>query len=266
MDGIEVERVQGATVVIVREISDEFRIHVRDRLAEYCYGAAVVCEDTEFYSFEKTVSEFLERYEPKPDMTRLGMAGELIVHVLMPVLHEDLTSAAVYFNKEERSIKKGFDLTFLGSTESAIWYGEVKSGEVADGTSADEKAEALIDIAASSLFSMLDDISSLSRWDAALIDAGLTLELGLAQTARKLLRSDSTTVRKGGSLTKRVILAGAVMHEFGRGVVTAAAAEKVAETIASSAKFSEARIIVIQQDALEAVIEYLREVANGTVN
>lgn len=54
VDGIEVEHVQSATLVIVRAISDDFRTHVRDRLAEYCYGATTVSEDTNSYSFEKT--------------------------------------------------------------------------------------------------------------------------------------------------------------------------------------------------------------------
>lgn len=265
MDGLEVEQVQGATLVIVRAISDDFRTHVRDRLAEYCYGATTVSEDTDYYSLERTVAEFLQRYEPKPRKTQLGMAGELIVHVLMPLLYAELTSAAIYFNKEERSIKKGFDLTFLGSSESAIWYGEVKSGEVASSSSADEKAAVLIDTAASSLSSMLEDVSMLSRWDAALIDTRLTLELGLAKTARELLRSDSETVRDGGTLTKRVLLAGAVIHELRHCFVTTAGLEEIAEAIASSERFSEAKILVIQQDALEAVIEYLREVANAYV-
>lgn len=263
VDGIEVEHTQGATLVIVRAISDDFRTHVHDRLAEYCYGATTVSEDADFYSFEKTVTEFLERYNPKPRKTQLGMAGELIVHVLMPLLHSELTSAAVYFNKEERSIKKGFDLTFLGSSESGIWYGEVKSGEVAEGSDADEKAAALIDTAASSLAAMLDDVSLLSRWDAALIDTRLTLELGLATTARELLRSDSETVRRGGTVTKRVLLAGAVMHELGHCIVTTTGVDRIVETIASGDQFSESKILVIQQDALEAVIEYLREIANA---
>lgn len=263
VDGIEIEQMRGATLVIVRAISDDFRSHVRDRLAEYCYGATTVSEDTNFYSFEKTVAEFLERYNPKPRKTQLGMAGELIVHVLMPLLHAELTSAAVYFNKEERSIKKGFDLTFLGSNESAIWYGEVKSGEVALRSNADEKAAALIDTAAASLASMLDDVSLLSRWDAALIDTGLTLELGLAKTARELLRSDSETVRRGGTVNKRVLLAGAVMHELGHCIVTTAGVDNIVESIASNDQFSESKILVIQQDALEAVIDYLREVANA---
>jgi len=64
-------------------------------------------------------------------------------------------------------------------------------------------------------------------------------------------------------VTKRVLLAGAVMHELGHCIVTTAGVERIVETIASSDQFSESKILVIQQDALEAVIEYLREVANA---
>jgi hypothetical protein len=263
MDGIDVEVRRGATLVIVREISDGFRAHVRDRLAEYCYGATTVSEDSNFYSFDKTVAEFLRRYDPKSRMTQLGMAGELIVHVLMPLLHAELTSAAVYFNKEERSIKKGFDLTFLGSSETTIWYGEVKSGEVSAFSSADEKASELIAIAASSLSSMLDDVEHLSRWDAALNDTRLTLEGGFARTARELLRSDSETVRQGGAIAKRAVLAGTVMHELGHCVVTSVGLEQIVERISSGDEFADVRILVIQQDALDAVIEHLREVTNA---
>jgi len=261
MDGIDVEVTEGATLVIVRTISKEFRAHVRERLAEYCYGAVTVSEDLTFYSFEKTVAEFLRRFDPKPRTTQLGMAGELIVHVLMPLLHAELTSAAVYFNKEERSIKKGFDLTFLGSDDTTFWYGEVKSGEVPESSSADEKAASLVELAASSLSSMLDDVDHLSRWEAALTDTRLTLEGGYAITARDLLRSDSETVRQGGAIKKRAVIAGAVMHELDHCEVTNEGMEQILEFISTGDDFADVRILVIQQDALEAVIEHLREVA-----
>lgn len=263
MEGIEIEELQGASVVVVREISDEFRRHVRQRLAEYCYGAIVVTEDSKFYSFERTVSEFLERFDPKSPTTKIGMAGELIVHLLMPLLHPDLTPAAIYFNKEERSIKKGFDLTFLSSTDTTIWYGEVKSGEADESLQADDKAVGLINDAASSIYSMLEDPGRLSRWDAAVIDTHLTLEGGYARSARELLRSDSDAVREGAIIDKRVVLGGAVIHELGHCIVTSDRAERVVDSVNQSARFTGSRIIIIQQGALESVIQYLREVANG---
>lgn len=263
MEGIEVDRRGTATLVIIRDVSDEFRSHLRERLAEYCYGATVVSEDVSFYSFRKTVAEFLRRFEPKPLATKIGMAGELLVHVLMPVLQEELRSSAVYFNKEERSIKKGFDLTFLGAGESEIWYGEVKSGEVSEGGAADEKAAALIDLASSSLVSMLGDGELLSRWDAALIDTRLTLDGGYARSARELLQSDSETVRNGGQVTKRAVLAGAVMHELGHCVITPEGLEQIVRAVEAGGDFVDSRVLVIQQDALESVVRHLRELADA---
>lgn len=260
MEGIDVEVTEGATLVIVRAISEGFRTHVRERLAEYCYGAATVSEDLSFYSLEKTVGEFLRRFDPKSRMTQIGMAGELIVHVLMPVIHAELTSAAVYFNKEERSIKKGFDLTFLGSSDTTLWYGEVKSGEVSASSNADEKAVSLIEIAAASLTSMLDDANQLSRWDAALNDTRLTLEGGYARTARELLRSDSETVRQGDTIEKRAVLAGTVIHELDHCEVTNEGIKQILDLVSAESDFTDVRILVIQQDAIESIIEYLREV------
>lgn len=263
MEGIDVEEVQSATVVVLREISDDLRAHIRERLADYCYGTVEVSENSAFYSFENTVGEFLERYDPKPSATKIGMAGELIVHILMPLLHPDLTPAAIYFNKEERSIKKGFDLTFLDSDDATIWYGEVKSGEVKKESCADDKAADLVDTAATSIFSMLEDVTQLSRWSAALVDTRLTLEGGHAKSARDLLRSDSDAVRTGSTIDKRVVLVGTVIHELGHCIVTSDRTERIVGKIAQSARFAGSRILVIQQDALESVIEHLREVAFG---
>lgn len=263
MQGIDIEEGQGATVVVLREVSDDFRAHIRERLADYCYGAVEVSEDSTFYSFENTVGEFLVRYDPKPPKTKMGMAGELIAHILMPLLHPDLTPAAIYFNKEERSIKKGFDLTFLGPDDATIWYGEVKSGKVKKESHANEKAAGLVDTAATSLSLMLDDGAQLSRWNAAMADTRLTLEDGHAKSARVLLRSDSDAVRTGATTEKRVVLVGTVIHELGHCIVSSDHAERIVETIAQSARFTGSRILVIQQDALESVIEHLREVAFG---
>jgi hypothetical protein len=131
---VYVDLVQGITVVttgesvaiLVHELSDELKTLVRDRLAGICYGSADIVDDPEYYSFEKTVEEFLKRYDTKPDTTKIGMAGELIIHSLMPEHHVDLVNTSILFNKEERSIKKGFDLTFTTSSMDELWYGERK--------------------------------------------------------------------------------------------------------------------------------------------
>lgn len=263
MDGIELIDIGKAHLVIVRAVSDEFQTHLRERLAAYCYGATVAGEDSEFYSFDRTMEEFLERFEPKPRATKIGMAGELLTHILMPVIYPDLSVASVYFNKEERSIKKGFDLTFFDPTGASVWYGEVKSGEVADPAMADDKASDLIGLAESSLATMLDDATHLSRWDAALIDTRLTLESGEASTLRQLFQTDSITIRSGKKIAKRAILASAVMHELAHCEVSPSQAASIAQDVENNKQFTDFRILIAQQDALEAIIDAVRVVANG---
>lgn len=263
MEGIDFIDVGKAHLVIVRGVSDEFQDHLRERLAAYCYGASAAGEDTEFYSFDRTMEEFLVRFNSKSRATKIGMAGELLTHILMPVIHPNLSVASVYFNKEERSIKKGFDLTFFESASSSVWYGEVKSGEVINPAMADDKAADLIGLAESSLAEMLDDAAHLSRWDAALIDTHLTLESNEAATVRKLFQTDSSTIRKGNSIKKQAILSSAVMHELAHCEVSPAVAAAIAQKVESNATFTDFRVLIIQQDALEAVIESLSVVANG---
>jgi hypothetical protein len=262
MDGLEIERVGDVTLVILRAVSNEFRDHIRDRLAEYCYGSSVVHEDQEFYSFRQTMEELLARYESKPHETKVGLAGELIVHMLMPVLHADLTAASAYFNKEERSIKKGFDLTFLSTIENEIWYGEVKSGEPGK-RSADAKANERIKTASKSISEMLNDDAHLSRWDAAINDTYLTLQSDHSKSARELLRTDRQTLRRGASIEQRVVLASTVIHELNHCTITSSGLTNITNEINSIATFRDKRVLIIQQEALETIIDELRGIGNA---
>ena len=56
------------------------------------------------------------------------MVGELLFHVLMSIENEYIATSA-FFNLEERSFKKGFDLSFFSVENQELWIAEVKSGE-----------------------------------------------------------------------------------------------------------------------------------------
>lgn len=263
MDGVRAAQRGGAALILLDEVSPAFRQNLHERLAMFCFGAAQAREDSAYYSFESTINELLLRYEPKPEKTKLGMAGELIVHVFMPETHPDLTSSAVFLNKEERSIKKGFDLTFFGPDPQTIWYGEVKSGGVSDTQTAEARSDHLLKVAAADIEDKLGDGYRRTRWESALADAWLTLESGQAENARQLLRSDVRALEGGGLLLKNVVLAAAVMHDVDHCVVSIDGVEATVSTIADSNRFDQMRVLVVQQTTIEAVIDYLREVANG---
>lgn len=264
MDGVRIAlNNTGTAVVILDAISDEIKTYLRDRLAAFCYGAVQSSEDDDFYSFENTIAQFLERYETKPATIKLGMAGEFVVHTFMPAAHSDLTSSAIFFNKEERHIKKGFDLTFLRVNSDSIWYGEVKSGQVVEPQTADEKARLLLKTAASDLNLKLGAGAQRSRWESALIDAQLTLQSEQAFSARELLRSDVAAISVGEALHKSVVLGAAVMHHMEHCEVSLDSALAVASEIREGGRFSQVRVIVVQQSQIEAIIDFLREVASA---
>lgn len=258
MEGVSIDVDDDATTLVLEEVSDDLKQYVRERLAAFCFGAVEVEEDRDYYSFKRTIEEFLKRLDAKPKTTRLGMVGELVVHVLMPSAHPLLTSTAVFFNKEERSIKKGFDLTFHESTTSTVWYGEVKSGEASEGQAADEKTDALLLTAASDIAGKLSRDVQRSRWDSAILDAALTLESSRARTVKALLRSDAKQFGGGETAKKRVVLAAALIHALDHCRVSSVGTRSTVEKIARSERFDALRVIVVQQSELDAIVDFLR--------
>lgn len=257
MDGVRLIGDSVVSVLIVDFVSDGLKGLVQARLSDYCYGASRVMEDTTYYSFEKTVEQFLERFESKHRTTQIGMAGELLVHLLMPMAHPALTNVSIYFNKEERSIKKGFDLTFFEEASRAVWYSEVKSGEPTD-QSADVKAASLLATAASDLASKTRAGAPRSRWESAQLDAGLALNSNEAQTVKALLRRDATVVDDGRDLLVNAVLAVAVFHDPEHCEIDKEAVIGAAQRIAGSNRFQALRVIAAQQSVFDDIIQFLK--------
>lgn len=263
MQGISVVSTGEAVAVVVHELSDELKALVRDRLASICYGSADILEDPEYYSFENTVEEFLKRYDTKADTTKLGMAGELIIHSLMPEHHLDLMSTSILFNKEERSIKKGFDLTFTTQSMDELWYGEVKSGRVAEarddreGQTANSKLEQLVSTAAGDIHGKLTKYRNRSWWDSAMTDATKVLQAGDSLTIKKLLRTHAVSepIAEDGF---NVLLGAVVMHASTLDAITQESSTAAARKVAESKKFRRAKLLVVQQETVELVIDFIR--------
>ena len=257
VDGIRLIGNSVVSALIVDRVSDEMKNMIHARLNEYCYGAIRVAEDTTYYSFANTVVEFLERFESKHRTTQIGMAGELLTHMLMPMAHPSLTNISIYFNKEERSIKKGFDLTFFEESAQTIWYSEVKSGEPTT-ESAEVKAVSLMGTAASDLVSKMAAHSPRSRWDSAQLDAGLAIFSDEAKTVKALLRRDATSVNEGNDLLVHAVLAVSVFHDLVHCEIDGSAVIAAAERIAASNRFKDLRVIAAQQTVFDELVQFLR--------
>ena len=260
MQGVEVAGVDPLCVIVVQDLTDELRRHIMAHLSAICYGDQLVVEDAGFYSFTRTVREFLTRFDSKPEKTQLGMVGELLIHVVAPMAYGDMMVASIYLNKEERSIKKGFDLTFATSDWSAVWYAEVKSGRIGDGT-AEAKVKKLLRTAAKDLTEKLDAANRRSLWDTAILDAGVTLSAPDAKTVKDILRDDAIAVEAGAPWQKHGLVAAALFHPIGSACISHDGLADVVDGLDPDKRFASLRVIAVQKSTLEKVIQFLRDSA-----
>lgn len=79
-------------VVVIDQLSDELKQHIRDYLIAVCRGA-VAAEGVPSWNYDCTVKELNSRVQGKDRNGRVGMVGELLTHMLAPVLVPHLTQA-----------------------------------------------------------------------------------------------------------------------------------------------------------------------------
>ena len=129
MDGVSFKQVDQYALCCVENFSDELKLALRENLTRICHGADQASKDRAIYKYPATIKHFWnERYSKKPWETRIGMLGELLSHVIILKLFPDFDVVSPFFNMEEKSIRKGFDLLLYETSTNKVWITEVKSG------------------------------------------------------------------------------------------------------------------------------------------
>jgi hypothetical protein len=129
----------------IANFSNEFKELIRNKLTKICYGIYKSKEDKALYSYKNTIKEFIKRYSTKSEEIKKGMIGELLAHVLFVNYRKNIIPVSPFFNLEEESIKKGFDILLFDKKDKEIWLSEVKSGET--DKSSDSKTHDLLNLA-----------------------------------------------------------------------------------------------------------------------
>ena len=154
----------------VENLSEEMKQEIRNRLVAICYGAAQAQLPLKIYSYKETVKEFVKRYRTNKDASedrKKGMIGELLVHVILE-LEGRFMKASPFFNMEERSFRKGYDVTLFEIATDELWIDEVKSGALQKGQKdASSAVVGLLNKAKYDLKTRLND-SNISLWSNAL--------------------------------------------------------------------------------------------------
>lgn len=171
MDGVWVQESTSkkSILFVVSSLSDELKALTRTNLSSICYGAARAARGTAPYSYKNTLGAFLERYESKSLKTKMGMMGELLAHVLLLQHKADMLPVTPFFNLEEKSIKKGFDIVLYHQVEKQMWITEVKASE-GSGSTSSAKTRALLHRAKKDLHAHLSGGNS-TRWHNAISGA-----------------------------------------------------------------------------------------------
>jgi hypothetical protein len=95
---------------------------IRELLNGVWHGVSNCQENQNIYNYTNTVKDFLDRYQEQSDNTKKGIIGELLTHILIPSYISDLEVISIMKNKEERSIRKGFDIVYSNNSLKNIWY------------------------------------------------------------------------------------------------------------------------------------------------
>ena len=241
MEGI-VERKNGEiTILEVQYLSEDLKKKIQDELVEICHGEYALVSDFDEHSFEATVKELVYYRIPKYKNKKVGAIGELLLNVLMREF-TDMKVVSPFFNLEERNAKKGFDIIAVDSNME-LWIIESNSTN---------KVRERINAAKNDLDTRLNEHNS-QLW----LNAMNSVRSALDDTSKKntilnILRDNKSY----SSCDKNVVLGGTVFCVFDT-KIDLAKIEELYNSILKSKKFSKLKLIAIQKQTYQAIIDFL---------
>lgn len=208
ISGVLKEDYSDYVLYFVESLSDELKQEIRSRLSAVCHGVDQAQSAAKIYSYKETAKEFVKRYKSDKNASekrKKGMIGELLVHIILEI-EGRFTTASPFFNMEERSFKKGYDVALFEEKTNELWIAEVKSGEIQKNQKdASAAATGLINTAKNDLKVRLNDYNT-SLWLNALNAAKVTMsDMLIADSVqhnkiRRSGKSDGRCLYNGGKI------------------------------------------------------------------
>jgi flagellar hook-associated protein FlgK len=259
LQGIQFEKSgNGSLCFAIKEISDDLKEVIRARLSEICYGAAKASRNTVLYSYQKTLAAFFQKFDTKSSETQKGMVGELLTHVLFLHYEKEFRAVSPYFNMEEASIKKGFDLVLHHGTTSQVWFVEVKAGECSAETSI-QKLGGLLSLAKNGLKTALNSERN-TLWQNAINGATIVMkDSSLKAQIETLLENYNENAEAGESISTdyNAVLV-AVCFSGANAFATGAEFETRHSNQKGMNEFRDLISIALQKDTFQSLTDFLR--------
>lgn len=257
INGVSIEQKKFVTVCRIDNFSDELKNEIRDRLTAICHGPDSVMEKSVYTSYKNTLKEFNKRYITKTENTKKGMIGELLTHILLLKTYPRFESANPFFNMEEGSIKKGFDLVIFDSKLNQMWVSEVKSGN-AGVKKANVFNKGLLNIAKNDLKNRLRD-NETNLWHNAINGAKVALSSGKVKDRINQILEEcyqEAVDEEQDGLSKNVILISVTYKNTGD-PINIETVKKKRDKIINERLFGNVIVFSIQKEAYHRVADFL---------
>lgn len=254
LNGLQIHQNNGYIYCAIENFTPEIEGLIRAQLATVWAGFSDVQKTPEIHSYNRTLGLFLDRYNSKSENTKKGMIGELLAHILVGQVLTDLVSLSVLKNKEERNVKKGFDIIYYEERIDGIWYSEVKSGRSKSKTSTDYNT-VLLERSHTDLSIKVDD-NRQTLWDSALIDVSLAIGNGRREIKLKRLLDDQSPVHKKKDKKNGIIIS--VLYHNTADKVELKSIKDFKDKVHSDSKYLDHIIFSIQKATFEKVADFLR--------
>ncbi|MMZ52189.1 hypothetical protein D1872_139460 [compost metagenome] len=252
-------------VCYIDDFSDDLKDIIRRQLSSICHGASKASKSRKRYNYQNTVKSFLERYEKKTDKTKIGMIGELLTHIFILQFLTDFNTVSPFFNMEEKSITKGFDIVMYSSSTNELWITEVKSGELHQDKNSDETNKVLLGKAKADLKTRLNENAG-TLWENAINGATIVLE-NITDTKDAVIAildeiADEISDDHAASTDKNVILVTSLFSNLKNEIQ-----EQSIKNFSLSTKrekiFKNILVLSIQKNTYEKVYKFLKEEAKS---
>ncbi|WP_332236854.1 hypothetical protein [Sporolactobacillus sp. KGMB 08714] len=263
IDGVRCVQKKTYIVFYIDDFSDDIKSIIRDQLSSICHGPSKASKKRVMYNYRNTVISFLERYKKKSSNLRIGMIGELLAHVLIHQFLSDFNTVSPFFNMEEKSIKKGFDIVVYSRGKNELWITEVKSGELHEKKNSNETLKILLGKAKNDLITRLNE-NEQSLWDNAINGATVALdnETDIKNAVISILEEvDESVVNQSATSTdKNVILVSTLFADLKDEITEKNINDFYTNTI-NEKKFRDLLVLAIQKRTYEKVVAFLKEEA-----
>lgn len=247
-------------------LSDTLKKTLRSQLVAICYGGLFMDLMYKRYSYKNTVKEFIKRYEDKDNNKKKGLIGELLVHLLITEFFPDFETVTPFFNMEERSVKKGYDIVLTEKNRASVWLIEVKSGELHKNKNSDSTIIELIDNAKRDLKKRLNEENQ-SLWQEAINGARLAYKSSndMKEVVVDILENYGDEASEGvfKSEDKNIFVSSVLFADL-KDCVCETTISLKQKRLKKDNVFNQIFILAVQKGTYQKVYEFLRNEADET--